>query len=237
MARLPAASLLVLFFATVISSNPLYSYQLPPKHVVSSTDLTQVYSDDVHSSALLEDRTLRRETGARNSHAVTHQPNLAFSDTHSLAPRQRPGEIFAEIARVMRDPFRDVYSFAISGGVTISLIFYIGKFISAIRNIYTHQAPQSRFDMKVGGLKASFRRPSRATEPIPWNTVENVFRNLARGVDRGFIGLSRFVLRRDDIESGADITAGEQVIFFALSMGTVLLLFYGIPDERGNFVG
>lgn len=234
MARLPAASLLILIFAAVISSKPFSSSQLQPKDGISSTNLTQIFSDDVYRHALLEvetlpgrTETLRKELGARNSHVATNH-DLAVSDTHSLAPRQTPGEIFAEIARVMHDPFHDVYSFAISGGVSLSLIFFIGKFINAIRNTYIKQAPQSKFDMKLGGLKASFRRPT--SEPIPWNSVENVFRDLARNVERGFIGLARVVLRRDDIETAADITVADQGIFFVLSMGTVLLLFWRIHD-------
>ena len=128
----------------------------------------------------------------------------------------------------MRDPFHDVPSFAISSGVSLSLIFFIGKFIIAIRNTYVQQAPQSKFDMKLGGMKASFRRPS--SEPIPWNSVENVFRDLARNVERGFIGLSRVVLRRDDIESAADITVADQAVFFVISMGAMLLLHWRIPN-------
>ena len=64
-----------------------------------------------------------------------------------------------------------------------------------------------------------------------------ILKSLTENVDSGFIGLSKFLLRRDDIESGADITVGEQGITFALSMGTVVLLFYGLPDERGNSIG
>lgn len=233
MARLPAASLLILICAAVISSKPFSSSQLQPEDEISRTDLTQVSSNNVYSPAILEVKTfpgrtetLRRGLGVRNSHVATNH-DLAVSDTYSLVPRQTP-LIFAEIARVMRDPFRDVYSVAISGGVSLSLIFFIGKFINAILNVYVKQAPQSKFDMKLGGVKASFRRPTN--EPIPWNSVENVFRDLARNIERGFIGLARVVLRRDDIESAADITVADQGFFFVLSVGTVLLLFWRIPD-------
>lgn len=46
----------------------------------------------------------------------------------------------------------------------------------------------------------------------------------------GFIGLSRVVLRRDDIESAADITVADQGVFFVITMGTMLLLHWRIPN-------
>lgn len=228
-------------FIAGISSTPFYPPQPQFVHVNSAADWARLHPSKVNDPMRLEVKALhgttetqQKESGGSNTNAATPNHDLTIRDTYSLTRRQRPGEILAEIARVMQDPFHDVYSFAISSAVSVSILFYIGKIIQVIARIYTHQPPQSRFDMKVGPMKASFNRPSK---PIPWNSVGNIFRNLARNVDRGFIGLPRLMLRRDDIESGADITAGEQGIIFALSMGTVLLLFYGLPDERGNFVG
>ena len=238
MAPFSSVSLLTMVFIAGISSTPFYPSQLQSVHVYQAPHLARLHPSKINSPMRLQVETLHRTTETQqavsNTRRAFQYPSLTLRDIPSLTRRQRPGEIIAEIARVMQDPFHDIYSFAISSAVSLSLLFYIGKFIQAVANIYTHQPPQNRFDLKVGPMKASFHRPS---EPIPWNSVGNIFRNLARNIDRGFIGLSRAVLRRDDIDSGADITAGEQGLIFVLSMGTVLLLFYGLPDERGNFVG
>ena len=241
MAPFLTVSLFTLIFITGISAIPFYPSQPQSIHVNPAPDLVRLHPGEVNNPMSHEVRTLQGITKAQqkvsvasNTPAAASTYDLMLRDMHPVTRRQRPGEILAEIARVMQDPFHDMYSFAISSSVTISLLFYIGKLIQAIANIYTHQRPQSRFDLKIGPMKASFNSPS---QPLPWNSVGNIFRNLARNIDRGFIGLSKTLFRRDDIESGADITAGEQGVIFVLSMGTVLLLFYGLPDERGNFVG
>ena len=241
MAPFSAIYLLTMVFIAGVSSTPFNPSHAPSVRVSRAPNFSQIHASKVSNLLHLEVKTLHGTTEPQKKgvvvndrNAATEDNDLILRDTPSLVRRQRPGEILAEIARVMQDPFHDMYSIAISGGVTVMLIFYITKIIQAIANIYTHQPPQSRFELKVGPVKASFHRPS---EPIPWDSVGNIFQNLAINVDRGFIGLSKIVFRRDDIESGADITAGEQAIFFALSVGTVLLLFYGLPDERGNYVG
>ena len=240
MALFSMVHLLTMVLIGGVSSTPFNSSQLPSVRISPAPDLSQLKASKANDLLHLEVKkvhgtteTNQREFVVNNRHAATKDHDLTLRDT-PLARRQRPGEILAEIARVMQNPFHDMFSFAISSGVTVSILFYIGKFIKAIANIYTHQPPQSRFDLKVGPMKASFYRPS---EPIPWNSVGNIFRNLARNVDRGYIGLSKFMLHRDDIEIGADVTAEEQAIFFALTMGTVLLLLYGLPEDRANFVG
>ena len=254
----PELITIALTLDAMINSNALHSYRrlggivvfdprqagaLPIEHSKHATHVAKASIEEKGSLSISPVHDIKyQDPDLRPAHSLIQDGSIAFRpiddsiDRHPLMERQRPSEIFWEIARVMRHPFTDIYSFAISSAVAVSILHLIRILIEQVREVYVKQPPLSRFEMKIRDMKVSFE--DRRKKPIPWDSVENVLRNLAENVDQMFIGISRKIFRRDDIYSSGDITTAEKFVFFAVSMGTVLLLFYGMDvDERGNFVG